>query len=395
MRRAFRYITEFLRNCFRYPMQDFFLFLSCGIACFLLLDFSYEGERLRAHEKAYHPYYKQCSFYFSGIMVGDGPDKKEWVEVLSELNGGSIFAYLDSTKIGYMEGQTASVLLTQNDMFRYPLAYGMTFESCCKETNAIIVGKSWKKRVQTEDEKEYLVYGGIRFTVAGYFEDFTDSDIDRRAVILWVTLTLDAKDTLVQAVDVSRMAVYSDNEDFSPILNETIHKLENLYRAANRQRYFEQNGRELTPEEEITYKMELIPKFNEGQSQSEVEWYESYMKVVVPFSMVFAFFICWHALSVWLIKRGEEYSVRVAYGYSRDRLALRSVGEIGKMVMLAAGVSLFLQIAVMHRDYFRFGSPMKMIGIMGAGMLLILMVSLVRIYFRPPIDSLRISEERV
>ena len=119
------------------------------------------------------------------------------------------------------------------------------------------------------------------------------------------------------------------------------------------------------------------------------------MKVVVPFSMVFAFLICWHALSVWLIKRGEEYSVRVAYGYSRDRLALRSVGEIGKMVMLAAGVSLFLQIAVMHRDYFRFGSPMKMIGIMGAGMLLILMVSLVRIYFRPPIDSLRISEERV
>ena len=31
----------------------------------------------------------------------------------------------------------------------------------------------------------------------------------------------------------------------------------------------------------------------------------------------------------------EEYSVRVAFGYSRNQLALRACGEIVKMVMLA------------------------------------------------------------
>lgn len=395
MMKKSRRITEFFKTIFRYPMQDFFLLLSCGIACFLLLDFSYEGERLQAHEKAYHPYAKQCSIYFSGIMIGEGPDKGEWIENLSKLNGGSIIAYLDSTKIGYIEGQAMSVLLARNNPFLFPLAFGVTFDSCTKEANAIVVGKNWKKQARSENGKEYLNYGGIQFTVAGYFEDYSDSDIDRRAIILWDTLTQDAKDTITRAIDVSRMTIYSDNEDFSPVLNETFNMLINVYREANRKRFFEQNGREMAPEEENAYKMELIPKFNEGQSQSEMEWYESYLKVVVPFSMLFALLICWHSLSVWLVKRGEEYSVRVAFGYSRNRLALRAFGEIGKIVMLAMTAALICQFAVMHRDYFRFGSPFKMIGIMIVGMLLVLMISLVRVYCRPPSDSLRISEERV
>lgn len=391
----FRYLEKLAGKCFRYPIQDFFLFLSCGIACFLLLDFSYEGERLQAHEKSYHPYAYQCSIYFSGIMIGEGPDRRDWIETLSELHGGNIVAYLDSSKIGYMEGQAASVLLARYNPFRFPLVYGVTYDSCCKESNAIIVGKNWKKMVQSENGKEYMNYGGIHFTVAGYFEDYSDSDIDRRAIILWETLTQDARDAIIRAVDISRMTVYSDNEDFTPILNEIINRITNVYREANRHRFFDQYGREMTPEEEISYKMELIPKFNEGQSQNEMEWYEGYMKVVIPFSMLFASLICWHALSVWLIKRCEEYSVRVAFGYSRNQLALRACGEIVKMVMLAMASSLLLQIIVMHRDYFRFGSPLRIIGIMSVGMLLVLIGSLVRVYCRPPSDSLRISEERI
>ena len=65
------------------------------------------------------------------------------------------------------------------------------------------------------------------------------------------------------------------------------------------------------------------------------------------------------------------------------------------MVMLAMASSLLLQIIVMHRDYFRFGSPLRIIGIMSVGMLLVLIGSLVRVYCRPPSDSLRISEERI
>ena len=174
-----------IKKCFRYPVQDLFVLLAFSIALFFVLDFSYDGEKLRAHKAAYHPYPAQVTYAYSGIMIGDGPNKDEWVGALEEIDDGAVLVHLDTLKNGYVEETPFSVLVKQNGVpFRFPLKRGSAFEDCCAKDNAVILGSNRFRETQWENGKEYVTIGGVRLEVAAYLEDYSDEGNDLRTIIL-------------------------------------------------------------------------------------------------------------------------------------------------------------------------------------------------------------------
>lgn len=81
---------SFMGSCYKEMLplscSAFFVLVAFSIAFFLVLDFSYDGERLRAHKEAYHPYPAQVTYAYFGIIIGDGPNADQWIEAFEECH---------------------------------------------------------------------------------------------------------------------------------------------------------------------------------------------------------------------------------------------------------------------------------------------------------------------